>query len=254
MDESVTYSRDEVRALLRQAAERQAAQDRRFEASKPSELTLDEIAEIAADVGIAPRHVRGAAASLGAKASASPAYGQPSIWEGAAAEHLVDGSLSDANWEAIVIEMRDTFGAVGTTSELGPHREWLVTGGSPHAPTIFSTHAPSPKLHLSARHEGDMTRLRLIQRGFSLGASLTTMAATTGITILIPMLLVTAGVEMTTTTMLLAVLLVVAATLGAGTLITSWWRRRQQRTLDDALDRAEHRCVRRAASPTSAES
>ncbi|HYE58452.1 MAG TPA: hypothetical protein VD948_08085, partial [Rhodothermales bacterium] len=114
------YDDKDVSALLRRAAELQA----RAEGGTTSGLTLEELQNIAREVGIDPRYVEQAARTAGqtqVKDGTTYFWGAPSR---ATAERLLPGPVSDDLWETVVMEARRTFGQTGKTDQVGRNREW----------------------------------------------------------------------------------------------------------------------------------
>lgn len=112
------YNDQEVSLILRRAAELQADQP------GATGTSLAELEEVAREAGLDPALVRRAAADL---ATAAPAAA-PSRFLGAAtklhAERVVDGEVSLDDVEALVEEVRRTFGEPGLVSTLGRTVTW----------------------------------------------------------------------------------------------------------------------------------
>lgn len=114
------YGEKEVRALLRRATLLQAREDE----GPGTGLSLDEVEQIAAETGIDPRYVRTAAAEL---ALARPAPRKRSLLGGSTTIELarvVPGEAKEAQWEAMIHEIRRTFGQTGQNARLGAAFEW----------------------------------------------------------------------------------------------------------------------------------
>lgn len=106
---------EEVAAVLRRASEESAE----------TGLTVSQVKEIAADVGIEPAAVQRALA-LAATGALMPAavdrrFGVP---VGVNKDVLLPGGLSDAAWAVLVSRMRATFAAQGKESYDGVVRAW----------------------------------------------------------------------------------------------------------------------------------
>jgi hypothetical protein len=116
-----TYGDDEVAEIFRTAAQ---------PVPTGQGLTLAELQAIASQAGLAPERVAEAAAALdlrreparrsllGAPVSASRAIELPR-------------APTDREWEMIVADLRETFGATGRTASRGEVREWSI--GNLHA-------------------------------------------------------------------------------------------------------------------------
>src|SRR5688572_6230223 len=123
------YGEEEVREILDVATSREDV-----EASVPSGeqgMTLAEIQEIAAQVGVAPRQIEDAALLVDARRAAVPrrtSMGMP-VSVGRVIE--LPRALTDREWELLVVELRETFQAKGRVSAQGSIREWR--NGNLHA-------------------------------------------------------------------------------------------------------------------------
>jgi hypothetical protein len=126
------YDDDEVAAIFRAAAEGAEQSEQRALPGRSAEgLTLADLQSIAREVGIAPDAVERAALSLD-RPRAEPVsrrlLGLP-IGVGRTIE--LDRRLTDAEWELLVVELREVFGARGTMRAQGSLREWR--NGNLHA-------------------------------------------------------------------------------------------------------------------------
>jgi len=120
------FDDDEVALILRRATEMQAS------AASPGEvgMTLADLEEIAREAGLDPALVRRAAAEVQSGAAQPPLHGG-SRFLGAPTrlrhERIVDGELAAEDYEAVVEEIRRTFGDVGMVSVLGRTLSWRTT-------------------------------------------------------------------------------------------------------------------------------
>ena len=128
------FSEEEVALVIKRAAEMQSEQ---FAESEPGNaMTLSEIEQIANEAGIDPRLVRRAAQSLEHHTETT---NRPSPWLGAPTtlvfESVVDGEIGSDDYEALVNEMRRTFGDNGVPSVLGRTLAWTskTVGGRRHS-------------------------------------------------------------------------------------------------------------------------
>jgi hypothetical protein len=117
------YSDKEASELLRRAAE---LQDSVAEGGMPrTGLTRAQVEQIAAEVGIEARFVREAMAEASAQrpnaASESRLFGGPLALE---STRIVPGEATEAQWEAIVREVRRIIGDSGRRDRLGRAWEW----------------------------------------------------------------------------------------------------------------------------------
>ena len=115
------YSDEEVAAIFEAATEGPAATA--VQRGTSEGLTLTEIQQIGAQVGLAPDTVAQAALSLERKpqASSSSFLGLPIGVERTIA---LNRWLTDAEWENLVGELRAVFHANGKVSVSGSYREW----------------------------------------------------------------------------------------------------------------------------------
>lgn len=143
------YSDQEVSLILRRAAELQVDQP-----GAASGTSLADLEEIAREAGLDPALVRRAASDL---ATAAPAAA-PSRFLGAATrvhvERVVDGELSGDDLEALVDEVRRTFGEPGIVSALGRTVTWSPT------PTQYGRRNSGRRLFVTFTVRGGHTTLR----------------------------------------------------------------------------------------------
>lgn len=115
------YSADEVSAIFEQAA--QAEQSGRLPAGRSQGMTLAELQAIGAEAGIPSELVRQAAQSLDHRPqSANRSFlGLPFRVGLNVSLHR---TLSDAEWERLVVDLRETFDARGAVRQDGSLRQW----------------------------------------------------------------------------------------------------------------------------------
>lgn len=115
------YDDTEMAAIFRAATEGPAPPQR--EVSPDEGLTLTELQAIGGEVGIAPEAVAHAALALDLRRGAEPRrlLGLP-----VAVRRTVDLNrrLSDAEWERLVVKLREVFNARGSTRTEGSLRQW----------------------------------------------------------------------------------------------------------------------------------
>lgn len=142
------YNEQEVSLILRRAAELQV------EEPGTSGTSLADLEAIAREAGLDPALVRRAALDL---ATATPAP-MASRFLGAATrlhvEHVVPGELSSDDVEALVEEIRRTFGDPGFVSTLGRTVTWSPT------PSQHRAHAAGRRLFVTITTRGGQTTLR----------------------------------------------------------------------------------------------
>ena len=115
------YSDEEVAAIFRDAAEGQGTGA--LQRTDGDGLTLSEIQSIGREVGLAPDLVTRAALSLDLKPQA---MSETFLALPIGVERIValNRTLTDAEWENLVGELRSTFRAKGRLSTSGAFREW----------------------------------------------------------------------------------------------------------------------------------
>lgn len=126
MDER-RYEEAEVAEIFRTAASPRPAGERsesRALASPPNGLSLAELQEIGGEVGIAPERIAEAAAALEVRGSVAPRrsyLGMP-VSVGRTVE--LPRVPTDREWDMLVAELRETFGARGRDRSVGELRAW----------------------------------------------------------------------------------------------------------------------------------
>jgi hypothetical protein len=142
----------QIGAILRRAVELQQADSEAPAALSPrAGITLDELERIAAEVGIDPRHVRAAAGELeSGQSEEGPVrvFGGP---KGVERERVVEGVVSDAAWEAMVAEVRRTFGHPGEPGRLGRSYEWTWKHDTGSVQVVASPAGEQTRLQVATR-------------------------------------------------------------------------------------------------------
>ena len=153
------YNEKEIGALIQRATELHEAS---LDAQGPSQrLSLEEIEHIAAEMGVPPEHVRKAALEFEQRPPSKrpfSLFGSPFFEEH---DEVLPGELTDAQWETIVLAIRDYTGSSGKTTELGTVKEWarVISDGS----------MTLSKIQVSLRPGKDHTSMK-IRRHFGGGA------------------------------------------------------------------------------------
>jgi hypothetical protein len=116
------YTDDEVAEIFARASETEQT-SRRQQLQTVEGLTLTELQRIGGEAGIAPELVAHAARALDEpRPPAPPVFlGLPL---GAARTVKLERRLSDAEWEKLVVELRETFEARGVVRSEGSLRSW----------------------------------------------------------------------------------------------------------------------------------
>ncbi len=123
------YREEEVREIFDLAASRNEVG--RPAVSDEGGLTLAELQEVGLEVGMEPRRIAEAALAVDTRRGVLPrrtSLGMP-ISVGRVIE--LPGAVTDREWELLVAELRETFGARGQVTSHGGVREW--TNGNLHA-------------------------------------------------------------------------------------------------------------------------
>lgn len=121
MPDERRYSEEDAAAIFQRAAE--AQQGRRPQLQASEGMTLAELTEIGREVGIPAELVAEAARSIDhtGRPVSRTFLGLP-IGVGRTIE--LDRKLSDAEWEQLVSDLRETFDARGAVRYDGPFRQW----------------------------------------------------------------------------------------------------------------------------------
>lgn len=130
MTQDRRYDDDEVAAIFELATE--PASRRSLPSSSSGDgMTLAQLQEIGREVGLPPERIAEAASALEVRRRALPRRRVLGVPVGVA--HVVDlpRAPTDAEWERIVADLRQTFGARGTLGSHGGLREWA--NGNLHA-------------------------------------------------------------------------------------------------------------------------
>jgi hypothetical protein len=129
------YDDDEVAEIFRVAAEgsetSERSESRALAGRSANGLTLDDLQAIAREVGIAPDAVERAARSLDRPRAEPVSRRLLGLPIGVQRTVVLDRRLTDAEWELLVVELREVFGARGTMRAQGSLREWR--NGNLHA-------------------------------------------------------------------------------------------------------------------------
>ncbi|MCG8468853.1 MAG: hypothetical protein MJB57_11730 [Gemmatimonadetes bacterium] len=126
MTEDRRYTDDEVAAILERAAtDDRAPGSAALAPAEDAGLTLAELQDIGAEVGIAPERIAAAARSVTA-APAIPARTASFLGAPRSVERVVsiDRAMTDEEWEYLVADLRRTFSAKGRIDTHGNLRVW----------------------------------------------------------------------------------------------------------------------------------
>ncbi|MFC1660120.1 hypothetical protein ACFL3S_01465 [Gemmatimonadota bacterium] len=122
MSDERRFDDQEIAEILERATTREPAPAR---ATSGDGLTLAELQEIGSEVGIPPERVAEAARAVASReASSAPRtfLGTP---RSVSRIVPIDRALDDDEWTRLVVDLRETFEAVGTVRTDGPLRSWI---------------------------------------------------------------------------------------------------------------------------------
>ena len=129
MDDARTFNEDEVARLLDKAAAHAARMERVDDAAPPvlrsGALTLSQVHEIAATVGIPAEAVTRAAASV-ARGDLVPTARRTALGipVGVSRQVELPRQMTDGEFDRLVVRLRETFGAEGLVTREGTIRTW----------------------------------------------------------------------------------------------------------------------------------
>jgi len=169
MTDERKYQEEEVKEILFLAANR--AEVGRLAGSDKRGLTLSELQDVGLEVGIEPGRITEAAFAVDTRREVLPRgafLGVPT-----SVGRVVDlpRALSDREWEVLVGELRETFGARGKVTSHGGIREW--TNGNLHA--FLEPTATGDRLRLGTRKGNAMALITMGTLGLVIGLSLVTL-------------------------------------------------------------------------------
>jgi hypothetical protein len=147
------FSEEEVALIIKRATELQQTEQVEQEPSRA--LSLSQVEQIAKEAGIDPLLVRRAAQGIDRPSTAN----RPSLWVGAPTrlvfERVVDGEIPVDAFEALVNELRRTFGDNGVPSVLGRTLAWTSTA------TGGRRHSRGRQIDVSVTSRGGVTTIRV---------------------------------------------------------------------------------------------
>jgi hypothetical protein len=179
------YSEEEVAAIFRAAAEQPPAVE---EESRPAEgLTLGQLQAIGREVGLAPDAVAQAALAV----EMQPIRARTFLGLPLAVNHTVQlqRQLSEDEWDRLVVQLREVFGARGRIRTDGSLRQW--SNGNLHV--LLEPTAAGHRLRFGTTHGGARAGIAagLVLIGSALVTALATAftgsmgQATTGIAVML---------------------------------------------------------------------
>jgi hypothetical protein len=114
------FTEEEVAAILKEAAEAQYSSERLLPST--GGMTLAELQSIGREVGISPEMIQKSAERF--KPAQQPTKTLLGFPVGVAQTVEFDRKLTDAEWERIVVDLRETFEAQGVVRQQGSLRQW----------------------------------------------------------------------------------------------------------------------------------
>jgi hypothetical protein len=124
MSDERRYNEEEVAEILERATASESSRTP-VRASEAHGLTLSELQEIGSEVGIAPSRIAEAARSVGSRLPAEPQRMFLGAPRSVSRSVLIDRPLDDDEWNRLVVDLRETFSAVGKTRVQGNLRSWM---------------------------------------------------------------------------------------------------------------------------------
>jgi hypothetical protein len=214
------YSEDEVAAIFERAAEAQQTARKQLTAGdSPAGMTLAQLQDIGREVGIAPELIAQAAraVALPMQVTSRRLLGFP-IGVGRTVE--LGRKLSDDEWDALVVDLRETFDARGRIKHEGSFRQW--TNGN-----LQALLEPSPT--------GHRLRLRTLSsagiQGIAVGGTMVVAGAIGIASVLLR------GGSMGATGSLGLITTIGAGLFAYGALRVWPWARQRQRQMEDVAAR-----------------
>ena len=224
------YTEDEVAAIFERASQ---AQKSALSPSRPGEgLTLAELQAVGDEVGIPKDLVAQAARSLDAGGTSGDRHllGLPI---GVSRTVELERPLTEAEWQRVVVDLRETFDARGRLSDDGPFKQW--TNGNLEA-------------LLEPTEGGQRLRLRTLKG--SARSMMTTGLAMAGVTAAIFVArLVGGGLDPEAWRSLAIVASVGVGMFGVGALQLPTWARLRRRQMGEVAERTT-RMIDAESAPT----
>ncbi|MEZ4702294.1 MAG: hypothetical protein R2834_18310 [Rhodothermales bacterium] len=118
------YTEKEISAILKRSGEMHAEKG----AAETQGLTLAELQQIAAEVGISADDVASAAAELERSGIETGGFSWPGFPTTLEIERVVQGEITEEEWPEIASAISDAFGVVGSSGQVGRMMEWTYTG------------------------------------------------------------------------------------------------------------------------------
>ena len=123
MSDTRRYDEDEIAEILERATTNEGAIQPATTGSGQG-LTLEEIQEIGSEVGIAPVRISDAAQAMASRSLVSTTKTFLGTPRSVSRIVSIDRPLTDDEWTRLVVDLRDTFDAVGKVTTQGNLRSW----------------------------------------------------------------------------------------------------------------------------------
>ncbi len=147
------FSEKDVSRVLKRATELQEAEGPAAGAADVAGLSLEDLQQIAAEVGIDPHHLAAAVAELDQEDGTADRFhwlGAPTSLE---LDRVFEGEVSEDQWEKMVEEIRESFGLVGSTGHVGRSYEWTHESSEQQAHVRVTSSGGQTRVHLAARYD-----------------------------------------------------------------------------------------------------
>jgi len=139
------YDSKEVREILKIAAEKSSTD----EPDEQMGLTIDELCQLASEVGIDPEQITKAAAEI----ESNSGMNDRNFWGGPfsfSTQVLVDGEITVGQWEEMLLSIRDFFKSTGKVSARSSVYEWSSPWGTSNSAQVTALkNKGSTKINLS---------------------------------------------------------------------------------------------------------
>ena len=147
------YDSKEISAILKKAAENSSEDT----ANTPTGLSLDELRQVASEVGIDPKHIESAVAEIESESNKSERnfWGGPFTYN---SQVLVDGEISAGQWEEMIIEIRNFFQSNGDVKTRESVLEWTSPWGSTNSAQVTAL-KDKGKTKISLNWNGPLTAI-----------------------------------------------------------------------------------------------
>lgn len=145
------YNRKEIGAILKKAAENSSADD----PDTPMGLSIDELRQLASDVGIDPEQIARAVAEIEVDSRRS----ERNFWGGPFSfnsQVLVEGEIVVGQWEEMLISIRDFFQSKGEVTTRESVLEWSSPWGTTNSAQVTAL-KNNGKTKISVSWNGPLT-------------------------------------------------------------------------------------------------